>query len=229
MRKTLFGQCEYSFFGREFSDFFQVARRLNWAEEYRGPHRLRDGTGEVIELERPPDPYLWLYDNGFKPRIHKAIDELCVTSVSLGVEGIPDLLRAPAQFLAQSMPIVICWKFGEETHVFGTVGCRELPEANYRFGRKAINPQLTPSDLEGCHSDCKKVEDILSQSMSEDHRDRFKADQSYANDMATSILILIALEDHQVIEVITQPLAVLGLRRDQTLKAYSERFGVFKW
>ena len=55
MRKTLFGQCEYSFFGRKFSDFFQVARRLNWAEEYRGPHRLRDGTGEVIELERPPD------------------------------------------------------------------------------------------------------------------------------------------------------------------------------
>lgn len=231
MRRTLFGQCEYSFFDGAFEGRLAIAKDMADAEEFRDLNRrMTNGMGEVIPCPEPNHLWLWLFDNGFNPRVRQVIDDLCVTTVAVGVEGGPELLRAPSPFLdCSQIVLIICWKVHGETHVFGTLGCRILPEPNYRFGKMSINPQLTPADLENCKNECSKPEEILSQSIGECDRETFRLNDDYAKAIGTSHLILIALENHRVIGADAEPLVALSWKRPQILHAGQERFGVYKW
>jgi hypothetical protein len=231
MRKTLFGQCTYSFFDDQFCRQFVIGRDLDWTEEYRDLNRrMTNGMGEEIPCPEPPAYSLWLFDNGFNPRIRKAIDDLCVTNIAMGVEGFPELLRVPPPFpKCSQIVLIICWKFHGETHVFGTLGCQWLPEPSYRFGQMSINPQLTPADLENCKNECSKAKEILSQSIGEFEREVYYENDRFAREIGTSHLVLIALEDHRVIEACAEPLVALSRNRPQILHAGAEIFGVYKW
>lgn len=231
MRKTLFGQCEYSFFDDQFCWQFGISRDMDWAEEFRDPtRRMMDGMGQVIPCPVPDHLWLWLFDNGFNPRVRNAIDNLCVTTIAMGVEGFPELLRVPPPFPdASQIVLIICWKFDGQTHVFGTLGCRILPEPNYRYGQMSINPELTPSDFDNSKYECSKAVEILSQSINEYDRESLILNDGYAKSIGTSHLILIALENHQVIGANAEPLIAFSRNRPQILHAGEEKYGVFKW
>ena len=232
MRKTLFGQCEYSFFDEAFEGKLAIARDMADAEEFRDPRRR--GTNLLgQDLPYPnlaPPMWLWLFDNGFNPRVRNAIDDLCVTTIAMGVEGFPELLRVPPPFPdCSQIVLIICWKFHGQTHLFGTLGCQRLPEPNFRFGQRSINPELTPTDLANCKDEYSKALEILSQSIEEFDREVYYENDRFARNIGTSNLILIGLEDHRVIEAYAEPLFALSWYTPQLLHAGPERFGVFKW
>jgi hypothetical protein len=232
MRKTLFGQCEYSFFDEAFEGKLAVARDMADAEEFRDPRRR--GTNLLgQDLPYPdlaPPMWLWLFDNGFNPRVRNAIDDLCVTTVTMGVEGFPELLRVPPPFPdCSQIVLIICWKFHGKTYIFGTLGCRILPEPNYRFGQMSINPELTPSDFDNSKYECSKALEILSQSINEYDLESLILNDGYAKSIGTSHLILIALENHRVIGADAEPLVALSWKRPQILHAGRQRFGVYQW
>ena len=231
MRKTLFGQCTYSFFDDQFCRQFGIGRDMDWTEEYRDLNRrMTNGMGGEIPCPEPPAYSLWLFDNGFNPRIRKAIDDLCVTTVTMGVEGFPELLRVPPPFPdCSQIVLIICWKFHGQTHLFGTLGCQWLPEPNFRFGQRSINPELTPTDLANCKDECSKALEILSQSIEEFDREVYYENDQFARYIGTSHLVLIVLEDHRVIETYAEPLIAKSWKGPQILSAGREGFGVYQW
>ena len=231
MRKTLFGQCTYSFFDDQFCRQFGIGRDMDWTEEYRDLNRrMTNGMGEEIPCPEPPAYSLWLFDNGFNPRIRKAIDDLCVTTVTMGVEGFPELLRVPPPFPdCSQIVLIICWKFHGQTHLFGTLGCQWLPEPNFRFGQRSINPELTPTDLANCKDECSKALEILSQSIEEFDREVYYENDQFARYIGTSHLVLIVLEDHRVIETNAETLIAKSGKGTQIIIAGRDGFGVYQW
>jgi len=209
---------QVSFFDEPFCWNFPIARRLSEAKAY-------IETPSPLTSELNPGPHwLWLYNNGFASLLRSEVDKLCPTICSDGFEGLPEILRAPPK-IPNSPTIIICWKYSGKITTHGTPECYRLPEPNYRFGNRRVNPALAPSSLTDTHA----FVDILSQSIGEEHLEALRTSTVEAQYIGASVLVVIALDEHFVVEVWTAPLFAVSSREPQIRRNSPSDMRVRQW